>query len=126
MQWHGPERFQAIQKAAAQGLLRAALLFEVQHSLRVSKPNPPPYVDSSKRGEYPKLRTGAGRSGLTHVPATVEEVMRTGSVRVGFVQGRHHLLHLELSQRFGRLGLQRTLSDLRGPLAAVATAGFKQ
>lgn len=121
--WNGDQALAAIRAEAAKGLLAAAVLFENELRQRVSVPNPPPYKDSSKEGEYPRLRTGAGQKALTHQPATVGEVQKLGWVRVGYVQGDHHLLILELAKK--RKGLLATLDDMRPQLAALATAGFK-
>lgn len=124
LKWNGDAAFESIRRGAAQGLLRAATFFETQHSIRVASPNPPPYRDSSRAGEYPKLRTGAGRSGLSHEPVTLAEAAASLQVRVGFRKGRHHLLILELSKRFNRLGLERTMKDLQPQLASLATSEF--
>jgi hypothetical protein len=122
-QWNGDARMAEIRKAAAEGLLAAGVLFMNQVRQRVSVPNPPPYLNSSKPGEYPRLRTGAGQKALTMEPSTPDEVVASGFVRVGYVQGDHHLLILELGAK--RLGLLRTLDDMRPQLAALATAAFK-
>lgn len=122
-QFNGRDAFQAISAAAAKGLLAAAVAFENEVRVRVSKPNPPPYIDSSKPGEYPRLRTGAGQKALAHEPRSLADVQKAGVVRVGYVQGDHHLLILELAR--DRLGLLKTLEDLRPKLAALATAEFR-
>src|SRR5690349_11516525 len=122
-QWNGDANLEAIRRAAAEGLLAAAILFMNQMRQRVSRPNPPPYLDSSKEGEYPRLRTGAGEKALTMQPASVDDVIRGGFVRVGYVEGDHHLLILELARN--RLGLLKTLDDMRPQLAALATAAFR-
>lgn len=121
--WNGDKRMAEIRKAAAEGLLAAGVLFSNQVRQRVSVANPPPYLNSSKEGEYPRLRTGAGQKALTMQPSSVDEVIASGFVRVGYVQGDHHLLILELARK--RLGLLRTLEDMRPQLAALATAAFK-
>lgn len=124
MQWNGAARLAAIQKAAAEGLLAAAVLFENQHKLRISVPNPPPYLNSSKPGEYMRLRTGEGLKGMAHEPLTWQEVVKTGYVRVGFVVNVKYMLILELAMQ--RKGLLQTLNDMKPQLAALATAAFKK
>jgi hypothetical protein len=99
-------------------------MFDNQRSQRVSTPNPPPYKDSSKPGEYPRLRTGEGQRALTRLPTEFGEVMRVLRVQVGFVAGKAHLLILEMKR--GRLGLQKTLEDLKPILSKLATAEFKK
>lgn len=123
-QWNGDAAFLAIQHAAAVGLMKTALAFEIEHRQRVAVPNPPPYTNSSKAGEYMRLRTGGGQKALAHEPATVAEVEQTHKTRVGFRQGDgEHMLILELARQ--RLGLLKTLEDMRPTLAATATAEFK-
>lgn len=122
-EWNGDAAMASIRKEAAVGIMAAAIYFENALRQRVGKANPPPYVNSSKEGEYPRLRTGAGQRALTHQPTTVADVMRTGSVKVGFVEGDHHLLYLEFNKR--RLGLVQTLADLGPKLSTLATAGFR-
>jgi hypothetical protein len=122
-QWNGDAAYRAIEDGAAKGLLAAGVLFFNTHTLRVSRPNPPPHADSSKPGEYPRLRTGLGQRALRMVPTTVAEVARSGKVTLGYAKGDHHLLILELAR--DRLGLARTLEDLRPQLAALAVAEFK-
>lgn len=113
-----------IENASAEALLRVAAYFWTQHSLRLGKANPRPYLDSSKPGEYPRRRTGAGQSALAFEPTTREAVARTQAIRVGFRQNEPHLLILELRKDVTkrRLGLLKTLDDLRPQLAALARA----
>ncbi len=118
--WNGAERMDAINRQAAEMLLRIVVLFENTHRNRVGKANPPPYTDSSKPGEYPRLRTGGGQRGLTHEPASVAEVMKTGVIRVGFTTNARHMLILELAR--DRKGLLDTLADLRPVMAQMAKA----
>lgn len=119
--WNGDATFSKIRKEAAEILLVCAVRFEQVHSQRVSVANPPPYLPAttSKPGEYPRLRTGAGQKALTHQPASVAEVMQTGYVRVGFVESDHHLLILELWKKGARLGMLRTLEDIKPQLQAL-------
>ncbi len=124
LNWFGEQAEAELRKAAANGLIRAATMFENQMSQRVSTPNPPPYKDSSKPGEYPRLRTGEGQRALTRLPTEFGEVMRVLRVQVGFVAGKAHLLILEMKR--GRLGLQKTLEDLKPILSKLATAEFKK
>ena len=110
-----------ISEEGAKVILIAAIMFEDQHRQRVSVPNPRPYLPetTSKEGEYPRLRTGAGRGALMHQPTTVADVVKTGWVRVGLREGDHHLLILEISKKFNRLGLAKTLEDMTPQLRAV-------
>jgi hypothetical protein len=141
-EWYGDAMLEAMKLKAAEGLLAAAVLYSNQLRLRVATPSPfytvartrttvagkkgstyKVYYDPSKRGEYPKLRTGAGQKAITWQPASAADVMRTGYVRVGYVYGNHHLLSLELDQ--DRKGLIDLLDEMRPQLAALATGAFK-
>jgi|SRR5579883_840524 len=117
--WNGDANLEALKRRAAANLLAAAVFFENAHRQRLGVPNPPPHADSSKPGEYPRLRTGFGQKGLTHYPRTVAEVAKLGYVRVGFVENARYMVILEVAR--DRLGLLRTLEDLRPQLAALAT-----
>ena len=124
LNWFGAEAEEELRKAAANGLVRAAEMFQNQMFQRVSVPNPPPHKDSSKPGEYPRLRTGEGQRAIAKLPSTIGEVMRSLKVSVGFQAGKAHLLILELKRN--RLGLQKTLEDLKPVLSALATAEVKK
>ena len=116
LEWNGRIAFTRIKRNAARGILRAAEFFVEEFKKRVSIPNPFPYLHSSKPGEYPKLRTGAGRAQLRLYPSTVAAVEGTGFLRVYYV-GDQHLLTLE--QRWDRLGLEIALDDLRPQIAQI-------
>jgi hypothetical protein len=130
-EWHGEALMQAIREQAAEGLLAAAVHYSNSLMQKVSRPSPffigprggRNYYDPSKEGEYPKLRTGAGQKAITHQPETVQEVVQCGYVRVGYVEGDHHLLALEFAQR--RKGLIDLLTEMRPQLAALALASYK-
>jgi hypothetical protein len=115
--WNGDAATARIRQSAAEMLLRMAVTFENEHRKRVSVANPPPYLNSSKAGEYMRLRTGGGQRGLTHEPVDVAGVMKAGFVRVGFTANARHMLILELAR--DRKGLLQTLTDLRPTLAAM-------
>ena len=121
--WFGTEAETELRKAAANGLIRAATMFQNQMFERVSVPNPPPYKNSSKEGEYPRLRTGEGQRAIARLPGTLGEVMKSLRISVGLQAGKAHLLILEMKRH--RLGLQKTLEDLKPALAVLATAEFK-
>jgi hypothetical protein len=149
-EWNGDAAFAAIQKQAAENLLAAAVLYENTLRQKVSTHSPfykqkrvrdtsatktggpvgstyRIYNNPSRPGEYPKLRTGAGQKSITHEPHTVAEVMKTLYVRVGYVEGDHHLLFLEFGRgnNGGRKGLIDLLDEMRPQLSALATAGFR-
>lgn len=130
-EWYGDAFLDGLKRQAAEGLLEAAVLYENTLKQKVSRPSPffigprggRNYNDPSKTGEYPKLRTGAGQKAITHQPETVSEVVACGFVKVGYIQGDHHLLALEFAQK--RKGLIALLDEMRPQLAALATAAFK-
>lgn len=110
-----------VRRKLAERLLRVAVYFQTQHKARLSKPNPPPHKDSSKPGEYPRLRTGFGRGSTVYDPSTVDEIARDLSVKVGYLAGAWYMPFLELHRE--RLGLLKTLDDLRPQLQALAEKG---
>lgn len=120
--WNGKKAKDDIRAAAARGLIRASAMFQQQMRQRVSVPNPPPYLNSSKPGEYPRLRTGEGQRALMQEEKTFQEVLARMAIKVGFDAGKAHLLILELHHM--RLGLVRTLEDLRDVLKELALAEF--
>lgn len=122
--WHGKQNIEEIKIAAARGLIRASHMFQQQMRQRVSIPNPPPHLNSSKPGEYPRLRTGEGQRALMQEEKTFQEVLKRLAIKVGFDKGKAHLLALEL--KAARLGLVRTLTVLRDVLKELAIAEFRK
>lgn len=101
--------------------MRAALFFQAQHQQRLSKSNPRPYLTPSAPGEYPRARTGAGRAGVMIDPPSLAAVAAEGRVRVGYVVNVSYMLTLEVARK--RLGLLKTLQELKGQLKAIIEAG---
>ncbi len=119
LEWHGPEAKRRLQETMAIRLQAVAVYFVKQHSQRIGKSNPRPYKDSSKPGEYMRARTGKGQAGLLYQPHDISGVIAAGlRVRVGFDQGVHYMLTLELFRQ--RKGLLATLNDIRPQLQALA------
>jgi hypothetical protein len=131
LEWNGDAVHALIEQRAYEGLQAAAQMYEKTLRLKVSVPNPLTrgprggrvYLESSKPGEYPRLRTGKGQKSITRLPETVPEAIACGWVRVGYLQIDSHLLALEFAQK--RKGLIDLLDEMRPQLAALATAGFK-
>lgn len=73
-----------IRQEAARRLLAAAITLQSAYRADVSKGNPAPHDHPAPKGDYPRLRTGQGRAGVSVWPASVGEVMAAGSVSVGF------------------------------------------
>lgn len=143
--WNGDALMDAIRRQAAEGLLAAAVFYERTLRQKVSTPSPFKtvkrkrdtatgakgtsrriYYDPSKINEYPKLRTGAGKNAITHQPTTVGEVVAMGDamgVKVGYIEGDHHLLALEFTQK--RKGLIDLLDEMRPQLGELTTGVFK-
>lgn len=140
--WYGDALMDGLKRQAAQGLLAAAVHYANNLSLKVGIANPltrgprggRQYLQSSKQGEYPRLRTGAGQKALAigangavfdiKTGPAIDQVIAGGmSVKVGYREGDHHLLALEFAQR--RKGLIDLLDEMKPQLAALATAAFK-
>jgi hypothetical protein len=78
-----------IRTEAARRLLAAAITLQSAARADVSNGNPAPHDAPAPKGEYPRLRTGQGRAGISVWPASVGEVMAAGSVSVGYRQPPH-------------------------------------
>lgn len=125
-----------VRRVAAERLLVAAHFLADQHRLRVGVANPPPRHDQPSRpGEYPKARTFTGRDAIDVVPDNVAEVLASDppTVRIGYRPHGYdpaaggninYMALLELNRQ--RLGLRKTLTDLRPQLSAlVASATYE-
>jgi hypothetical protein len=73
-----------LRQEAARRLLAAAITLQSAHRADVSKGNPAPHDAPAPKGEFPRLRTGQGRAGVSVSPLSVSEVMAGGSVSVGY------------------------------------------
>lgn len=125
--WNGTEAGDQARKEMAGRLLRAIIFYQTQHMQRVGIFNPPPYVNSSKPGEYMRKRTGAGQAGVVISAGSIAEVISDDlAVRCGELQNAFYMLVLELSR--DRRGFVRTFRDLEEPIAAIldesASAGL--
>ncbi len=107
----------------AKRLLRAMQFLQQQHIERVSKPVVKiggRVIERSKPGEYPRLETGHGRTGVVYAPQTPEEIVAEGLVvRLGQMRNSWYMLHLELHK--DRLGFIKTADDLREMVKALIT-----
>jgi hypothetical protein len=124
-QWYTEAAFQVLKKKAAQQLLAVGVFFVRSHANRLNVSNPGTrrkrrggrgsytvYDSPSKRGEYPRARTGALKRGQRYSPTTVEGVIANAlTIRVGMLKNVFYGVVLEM--RLGRLGLLKTLEDLR-------------
>lgn len=104
----------ALQKQLAGNLLRAAITFQTEHKRRLNIANPPPYLDSSVPGEYPRARTGFGRDGTIVQPTDLAQIARTMRVKCGYIQNAWYMGYLEVYLR--RKGLNQTLQDMRSQI----------
>lgn len=120
-EWGGDEVMGDLRQQLADRLLRMGVLLQTTQKTRMSVPNPAPHKNPSKPGQYPKLRTGFARGATTLQPSAPEDVKRTLTIRVGFLSNAFYAAVLELLR--GRLGLRRTLDDLRGRLQVIAEKG---
>lgn len=129
-----------IRESAAKRLLVAARFYVDQHRLRLNVPNTGErrtrtrntaggpkgstytvYAHPSKPGEYPHKITGHGQQGVAYQPASVAEVAASLFVRIGYFRPVRYMLVLELFRR--RLGLVKTLRDLRATLKRIIGGG---
>lgn len=122
--WNGDAAKRFLGEATAEGLLMAAVYFQTQHKNRLNLSNPPPYLNSSKPGEYPRARTGFGRDNTAYDPETKAAVYLQQSVRIGYRTNAEYMAILEVFR--GRLGLLKTMESIRGQVASIAEQGAKK
>lgn len=124
LEWNGDKILAQFENATAQKLQLVGTRFRVVHDGKLSVANPWPYHDSSKPGEYPRTRTGAGRAALTQEPISIQGIKDAGMVtRIGFIATEPHLLYLELAKKIERRrkGLLDTLNEILAELRAIVT-----
>jgi hypothetical protein len=115
---HSAEAKADLQKRIGEGLARCAIHFQTQHKIRLNKSNPgPDYLDSSTVGQYPRARTGFGRDGTSYEPTSPAAMAAAGNVRMGYISPAWYMGFLELFK--GRLGLKKTLEDLKDQFVAI-------
>lgn len=124
----------SLQKATRKGLTAAGAYMMREHTVALSVPNTGMsktrkrntaagkkgssytiYPNSSKPGEYPRLRTGAGRSNVFMEDGGSEQQPYT---RVGERENGIHIVLLELAA--GRNGLLATLTTHRQRMGEIA------
>ncbi len=93
----------------------AAEVLVKKHQDRLSVPNPPPHLNSSKPGQYPRLRTATLESDVT-----METDSKEPSVDVG--HGANAPYHASLAAS-GRLSLHDTAMAVRVEMAAAVEKG---
>lgn len=107
-----------LRKLIAERLLAAAEELREEHKERLNIPNPPPHLDSSRPGEYPRRRTGVGRESVIVAPDDTAAVSRTLTTRVGHTV---EALYMNDLLRSGRLGLWETTQDILPVLREIVT-----
>jgi hypothetical protein len=121
VEWNGQAAAQAAKEQGAKRLQRTAQWFWQQHVRRLSVSNPRPYEDSSKRGEYPRKRTGNLIGNVIWGPMAVPAIISADyKVRMGLAQPGRYGAILEFFKH--RLGFLKTLQDLRPLLKAMLEA----
>lgn len=105
-----------VKREAARRLLAAALALRSAHRAAVSTGNPAPHDSPAPKGDYPRLRTGGGRAGVSVSPATLGEIAAGGSVAVGHRPAGKHLYFLAGT---GWKGLTDTLAAERPKIDAI-------
>ncbi len=116
LEWNGDAFIKALNERAAKGLLAAAKTLQNEDRSRRGIRNPRPYRNSAPKGEYPHLRTGAGRAGIMVSPSSLSEVMQLLRVRVGYARNTFYSAVLESE---GWKGLRNTLTEIQGQLGGV-------
>lgn len=118
-------------KAQAMGLQRAALALVSEHRQRLSVPvgairnarGRVQVVERSRPGEYPRRDTGALVNGIAIENKSLQEIMRTGTLRVGLRKAVFYGAYLEVV--YHRLGLRRTMRSMISRLMALANVPMR-
>jgi hypothetical protein len=113
LRWRGDKAKRAWRLAAAQRLHNAAVYFVKEAEKLLSNPYPP----ASRRGQYPRKRSGVGSKGVVFRPATVPGIYRTLRWTAGWSREAWYMHRLE--KKLGRLGLRAAARRLRRQLANV-------
>lgn len=138
IKWHGPELQKALRTATAKGIAMAGVYLQAQCKLAVNRPNTVSrktrtrttrrgakgssytvYLNPSKPGEPPKVRTGHGRDNIVH-----EHDARIPASRVGVRKNALYMIYHELGIRGAkRPWLVATLVRVKNVLARLAAVG---
>lgn len=111
---------EATLKEMASRILVAGEFFINNHQQRLLTPFAG--FGPSKPGEYPHLRTGQGKAGVTKDCNSAQEVIDAGMVlRIGQRSMSWYMVHLETG--LGRAGFLKTADDLRASVQAIVGIG---
>ncbi len=105
---------------AAEILLRNALALQKAHFAALSIANPYPHHTPAQRGEYPRYRTGFGRSQIAVIPIQPEEIARTLQIQVGV---RMPAAYMYFLSRRGWKGLLDTYRAIKPQLLQMSNGG---
>jgi hypothetical protein len=117
--------FLKIKRAAARSVLYAAKLLQTEQMVRTGVINPPPYLNSSQAGEYPRKRSGVGQAACVLYPETISAIMEQGYCWVGYVMPAFNYMDFLVNHR-DRLGLVQTMNDLKTRMGLIALSNFKE
>lgn len=104
---------QRIRRSAAERLVACALALQGEEMRRLSRPNPYPYTDPARKGEYPKARTFNLRNGIWVDPLKLDKVAEQLRIRVGYTARAYYGAILQAK---GWKGLLDTLDTIRPQL----------
>jgi hypothetical protein len=141
MKWNGKKFEEQLQKATAEGLLRAGAFYHAKCRQVVSKPNTGRsvkvkrrvkggnkrtrtiYPNPSKPGESPRLRTGFGRNNIV-----VNHDPKGRYTRIGVTRNGMYMFYLEVGTRRiqRRPWLLKTLLENRDVIGMLAAVGGKR
>lgn len=80
-------------------------------------------TERSRPGEYPRADTGNLRNSVAIERTTLADIMRTGSIRIGYYQQGWYGAYLEVV--YARRGLAATMRSLYRRLGALAGFNFR-
>jgi hypothetical protein len=108
--------FSDLAKLTAEALMAVAIEAQTEHMRRLNVSNPPPHLDSSKPGEYPRKRTGFLQANTLFDPLNLAEIIANQWVDVGV--GQNAMYGVWLVDIGKRLGIEDTVRDILPQLEA--------
>jgi hypothetical protein len=115
---------QFTQQEMGRRLAACVVFYCTQHQQRLGKSNPFPHLNSSKPGEYPRKRTGFLQKSVAYSPVSIQEITSKLDIKVGYDANAFYGPVLEVMRK--RLGLVKTLEDLKTQLGAIVGQPVKE
>jgi len=116
--------YKGIAERLGLALAAAATTLVAEHQRRINIANPRPYKTPSRRGEYPKKRTGFGQANVMYQPTSPGEIGKQQFVDVGYAANAFYMQWLH--DEHNRKGIEETAKDMNAQLQAVVARVAQQ